>query len=64
MIHVHGSHPLADGGAGFGNLGDGGWLELLVIYVGLDCTDDVLWDIVLQRIIKAENATLIHHAMS
>lgn len=64
VIHVHSSHPRADGGAGFGNLGDGGRLELLVIYVGLDCTDDVVWDIVLQRIMKAENTTLIHHAVS
>lgn len=36
VIYMHGSHPLANGGTGFGNLGDRGWLELLIIYVGLD----------------------------
>lgn len=36
VICMHGSHPLANGGAGFGNLGDGGWLEFIIIYVGLD----------------------------
>lgn len=36
VIYMHGSHPLANGGTGFGNLGNGGWLEFLIIYVGLD----------------------------
>lgn len=36
VICIHGSHPLANGGTGFGNLGNGGWLEFIIIYVGLD----------------------------
>lgn len=36
VIYMHGPHPLANGGTGFGNLGNGGWLEFLIIYVGLD----------------------------
>lgn len=49
VVCVHGSHPLADGGAGFGDLGNGGRLEFLVGHVRLDCADDIVWDVVLQR---------------
>lgn len=61
MVVVHGSHPLADGGAGFGDLSNGGWLEFVVSHVRLDCADDIVRDVVLQR--RGEGGvTLIHHS--
>lgn len=36
VVLVHGTDPLADGGASFGDLGDGSWLKLWIVNVGLD----------------------------
>lgn len=47
VVLVHSAHPLADGGAGLGHLGDGSWLELLIVDVWLDGFDHCLPDVVL-----------------
>ena len=47
VVLVHGAHPLADGGAGLGHLGDGGRLELLIVDVRLDGFDHRLPNVVL-----------------
>lgn len=39
VVLVHGTHPLADGGASFGDLGDGSWLKVLTVDVWLDGLD-------------------------
>lgn len=47
VVLVHGAHPLADGGAGLGHLGDGGRLELFIVDVWLDGFDHRLPNVVL-----------------
>lgn len=47
VVLVHGTHPLADGGASFGHLGDGSWLEFLTVNVWLDGLDHGVWNVVL-----------------
>lgn len=47
VVLVHGAHPLADGGAGFGHLGNGGWLELFIVDVWLNGFDHCLPNVVL-----------------
>ena len=53
MVLVHGSDPLAYGGAGLGDLGDGQWREVFVVYVRLDLGNHLIWNMVL---IKFEQA--------
>lgn len=52
MVLVHGTHPLADGGASFGDLGDGSWLKLLTVNVGLDGPDHGVCNVVLQGMVQ------------
>lgn len=47
VVHVHGAHPLADGDAGLGHLGERGGLELFIINVGLNQFDHRVRDVVL-----------------
>lgn len=58
VVFVHGTHPLADGGTGFGDLGDGSWLKLLIVNVGLDGLDHTVWNIVLQRMVGEKETFL------
>lgn len=63
MVLVHGTHPLADGGTGFGDLGDGSRLKLVIVNVGLDGLDYTVWNIVLQRT-GGEKETLLSQPLS
>lgn len=47
VVLVHGSDPLAYGGAGLGDLGDGQWREVFVVYVRLDLGNHLIWNMVL-----------------
>lgn len=51
MVLVHGTHPLADGGASFGDLGNSSWLKLFAVNVGLDGPDYTVCNIVLQGMV-------------
>lgn len=62
MVPVHGPPPLVDGGASLEELGDGSWLKLLMVNVGLDGLDHRVWNIVLEycqlrKLISDEGAT-------
>ena len=47
MVLVHGSDPLADGCAGLGDLGDGQWCEVFIVYVWLNLGNHLVWNMVL-----------------
>ncbi len=47
VVLVHGPHPLADGGTGLGDFGDGCRSEVLVVNVRLDLGDHSVWDVLL-----------------
>ena len=49
VVIVHCPDPLADGGAGFGDLGDVSGSEVFVVDVGLDLGDHRFRDVVLGR---------------
>lgn len=49
VVFVHGPHPLADGGAGFGHFGYSCWLKLLIVNIRLDVFNHYICNVVLEE---------------